>query len=86
MRRELIDGVVLVDNSAISTAIQDVFNETRSILEPAGAVSGWWCACAWMRVCVCMGACECVCVCMDACVRVHGCVCVCACVCVCVGG
>ncbi|EFN54022.1 hypothetical protein CHLNCDRAFT_25383 [Chlorella variabilis] len=37
--RELLDGVVLVDNSAISTAIKDVFNETRSILEPAGAVA-----------------------------------------------
>jgi threonine dehydratase len=67
--RELLDGLVLVDNSAISAAIkvtvrlalqavslrtmvdcnrcglmcpwwlsQDVFNETRSILEPAGAV------------------------------------------------
>ncbi|KAI3431360.1 hypothetical protein D9Q98_004417 [Chlorella vulgaris] len=37
--RELLDGSVLVDNSAISTAIKDVFNETRSILEPAGAVA-----------------------------------------------
>ncbi|PSC71990.1 threonine deaminase [Micractinium conductrix] len=37
--RELLDGVVMVDNSAISTAIKDVFNETRSILEPAGAVA-----------------------------------------------
>ncbi len=37
--RELVDGVVLVDNSAISAAIKDVFNETRSILEPAGAVA-----------------------------------------------
>jgi threonine dehydratase len=37
--RELLDGVVLVDNSAISAAIKDVFNETRSILEPAGAVA-----------------------------------------------
>lgn len=37
--RELLDGVVLVDNSAISTAIKDVFNETRSILEPSGAVA-----------------------------------------------
>ena len=39
MCRDLIDGVVLVDNSAISAAIKDVFNETRSILEPAGAVA-----------------------------------------------
>lgn len=37
--RELVDGVILVDNSAISAAIKDMFNETRSILEPAGAVS-----------------------------------------------
>ncbi|KAL6777354.1 hypothetical protein ACKKBF_B21200 [Auxenochlorella protothecoides x Auxenochlorella symbiontica] len=37
--RALVDGVLLVDNAAISTAIKDVFNETRSILEPAGAVA-----------------------------------------------
>ncbi|KAI8464153.1 MAG: threonine dehydratase I [Monoraphidium minutum] len=37
--RQLVDGVVLVDNAAISAAIKDVFNETRSILEPAGAVA-----------------------------------------------
>jgi threonine dehydratase len=36
--RDLLDGVVLVDNAAISAAIQDVFNETRNVLEPAGAV------------------------------------------------
>ena len=28
-----------VDNAAISAAIKDVFNETRTILEPAGAVA-----------------------------------------------
>jgi threonine dehydratase len=39
MCRQLVDGVVLVDNAAISGAIKDVFNETRSILEPAGAVA-----------------------------------------------
>lgn len=33
------DGVVLVNNAEISAAIKDVFNETRSILEPAGAVA-----------------------------------------------
>jgi threonine dehydratase len=33
------DGVVLVDNAKISAAIKDVFTETRSILEPAGAVA-----------------------------------------------
>lgn len=37
--RQLVDGVLLVDNAAISAAIKDVFNETRSILEPAGAVA-----------------------------------------------
>ena len=37
--REYLDGVVLVSNSAISAAIKDVFNDTRSILEPAGAVA-----------------------------------------------
>jgi hypothetical protein len=37
--RELVDGVTMVDNAAISAAIKDVFNETRSILEPAGAVA-----------------------------------------------
>eukprot|EP00210_Caulerpa_lentillifera_P003651 g3485.t1 len=37
--RELIDGIVLVDNSACSAAIKDVYNETRSILEPAGALA-----------------------------------------------
>ena len=37
--REYLDGVVLVSNSAVSAAIKDVFNDTRSILEPAGAVA-----------------------------------------------
>lgn len=37
--QKLVDGVVLVDNSSVSAAIKDVFNETRSILEPAGAVA-----------------------------------------------
>ena len=31
--------MLLVDNAAISAAIKDVFNETRNILEPAGAVA-----------------------------------------------
>ncbi|KAG2485896.1 hypothetical protein HYH03_015341 [Edaphochlamys debaryana] len=46
--RALVDGIVLVDNSATSAAIKDVFNETRSILEPAGAlaVAG---AKAWLK-------------------------------------
>lgn len=37
--RELLDGMVVVDNAAISAAIKAVFNETRAILEPAGAVA-----------------------------------------------
>lgn len=37
--RELLDGVLLVDNQAISGAIEAVFNDTRSILEPAGAAA-----------------------------------------------
>lgn len=37
--RELLDGVLLVDNRAISGAIEAVFNDKRSILEPAGAVA-----------------------------------------------
>jgi threonine dehydratase len=37
--RDLLDGVLLVDNAAISAAIKDVFNDTRSIVEPAGAVA-----------------------------------------------
>jgi len=35
----LVDDIVLVDNDAICAAIQDVFEDTRSILEPAGALS-----------------------------------------------
>jgi threonine dehydratase len=37
--RELIDGVVLVSKDAICAAIKDVFEETRCILEPAGALA-----------------------------------------------
>ncbi|CAB4282900.1 unnamed protein product [Prunus armeniaca] len=37
--RELIDGVVLVDHDAICASIKDMFEENRSILEPAGAVA-----------------------------------------------
>ena len=37
--RDLLDGVLLVDNRAISGAIKAVFNDKRSILEPAGAVA-----------------------------------------------
>ncbi|XP_071719382.1 threonine dehydratase 1 biosynthetic, chloroplastic-like [Rutidosis leptorrhynchoides] len=37
--RELIDGVVLVDRDTICTSIKDMFEEKRSILEPAGALA-----------------------------------------------
>lgn len=37
--RELVDEVVLVDTDAICAAIKDVFQDTRSVLEPAGALS-----------------------------------------------
>eukprot|EP00271_Cylindrocystis_brebissonii_P022103 TRINITY_DN831_c3_g1_i1.p1 TRINITY_DN831_c3_g1~~TRINITY_DN831_c3_g1_i1.p1 ORF type:complete len:657 (+),score=125.18 TRINITY_DN831_c3_g1_i1:103-2073(+) len=39
LSRELVDGVVLVSRDAICAAIKDVFTETRSILEPAGALA-----------------------------------------------
>ncbi|MEE9147921.1 MAG: threonine ammonia-lyase, biosynthetic [Candidatus Tectomicrobia bacterium] len=35
----LVDDIILVDNDAICAAIKDVFEDTRSILEPAGALS-----------------------------------------------
>jgi len=37
--RSLVDDVLLVDTDAICAAIKDVFEETRSILEPAGALA-----------------------------------------------
>ncbi len=37
--RELVDDMVLVDTDALCAAIKDVFEDTRSILEPAGALS-----------------------------------------------
>jgi threonine dehydratase len=37
--RELLDGVVLVDTDEICAAIKDVFEDTRTILEPAGALA-----------------------------------------------
>lgn len=37
--RELCDGIVLVSRDAICAAIKDMFEETRSILEPAGALA-----------------------------------------------
>jgi threonine dehydratase len=37
--QELVDDIILVDTDAICAAIKDVFEDTRSILEPAGALS-----------------------------------------------
>ncbi|MFN2377423.1 MAG: threonine ammonia-lyase, biosynthetic [Candidatus Binatia bacterium] len=37
--RELLDEIVLVDNDAMCAAIKDVFEDTRTVLEPAGALS-----------------------------------------------
>ncbi|MBI4293824.1 MAG: threonine ammonia-lyase, biosynthetic [Betaproteobacteria bacterium] len=37
--RALVDEIILVDTDEICAAIKDVFEDTRSILEPAGALS-----------------------------------------------
>lgn len=37
--RELVDEVILVSRAEICAAIRDVFDETRAVLEPAGALS-----------------------------------------------
>jgi threonine dehydratase len=37
--RELLDGMILVDTDHICAAIKDVFEDTRTILEPAGALA-----------------------------------------------
>ena len=37
--RELVDEVILVDTDAICAAVKDVFEDTRTILEPSGALS-----------------------------------------------
>ena len=39
LAKEYVDEMVLVDNDAICAAIKDVFEDTRSILEPAGALA-----------------------------------------------
>ncbi|MCM5682057.1 threonine ammonia-lyase, biosynthetic [Schlegelella sp. S2-27] len=38
LARELVDDYVLVDTDAVCAAIKDVFQDTRSILEPSGAM------------------------------------------------
>jgi len=37
--RELVDDIILVDSDAICAAIKDIFEDTRSIVEPSGALS-----------------------------------------------
>jgi threonine dehydratase len=37
--RELVDEMVLVDTDAMCAAIKDVFEDTRAVLEPAGALA-----------------------------------------------
>jgi threonine dehydratase len=37
--RDLVDEIILVDTDAICAAIKDVFEDTRAILEPSGALS-----------------------------------------------
>ena len=37
--RQYVDDILLVDTDAVCAAIKDVFEETRSILEPAGALA-----------------------------------------------
>lgn len=39
LARELVDEIVLVDSDEICAAIKDVFEDTRSIMEPAGALA-----------------------------------------------
>jgi threonine dehydratase len=39
LARQYVDEIVLVDTDAVCTAIKDVFQDTRSILEPSGALS-----------------------------------------------
>lgn len=39
LARELVDAIVVVDNDEICAAIKDVFEDTRAILEPAGALA-----------------------------------------------
>ncbi len=39
LARELVDEMILVDNDQICAAIKDVFEDTRSVLEPAGAMA-----------------------------------------------
>ncbi|MDB5775354.1 MAG: ilvA [Herbaspirillum sp.] len=39
LTKKYVDDIILVDTDAVCTAIKDVFQDTRSILEPAGALA-----------------------------------------------
>ena len=39
LARKFVDEIILVDTDAVCAAIKDVFQDTRSILEPAGALA-----------------------------------------------
>jgi threonine dehydratase len=39
LAKQFVDEIILVDTDAVCTAIKDVFQDTRSILEPSGALS-----------------------------------------------
>lgn len=39
LAQQYVDEIIIVDNDAICAAIKDVFQDTRSILEPAGALA-----------------------------------------------
>ncbi len=39
LAQKYVDEIIIVDNDAICAAIKDVFQDTRSILEPAGALA-----------------------------------------------
>jgi threonine dehydratase len=39
LARELVDAMVLVDTDEICAAIKDIFEDTRTVVEPAGALS-----------------------------------------------
>jgi threonine dehydratase len=39
LAKQYVDEIIIVDTDAVCTAIKDVFQDTRSILEPSGALS-----------------------------------------------
>lgn len=39
LTRQLVDDIIIVDTDAVCSAIKDIFQDTRSIVEPAGALA-----------------------------------------------